>query len=783
MLKTSVTKFLSILTSASLVIPSFIGSAGAIGAPAAMPGFVKALTPPESLGYVASSFDAGGAKKPRLVIVADLHAHVEVQRNIMGILDTLVPAIRGTSEKKVPVFLEGGWTAGLEEPLRGFSHPNVRHFMDEYYLYKAELSGPQAYSEKIAGSNQVSMIGVEDKEEYLANKAVFAKSYPARKQVLEDIKFQEAALGLLQDSVEGRSYRKLQDMRTKYNDGQLSAEKFAKTLVRLAHRFNLQNRYVEVLMNMPSSDPAQVEIAFAQVYRDVSGQLANNRPWTSYLRTKLPNEDAVRANLSKVTADLDLLKRLISNQLTPAEVTLAMSRIADLEQTANLILKDQPVTISAHEVILQSLEFYPLAFLRDEILAKNSLKSLEKFGADATGILVAGGFHTDAITQYLKDRQIPYLLIHPNVTREITTVEQLNYVKRMGGEHVTMSELKSDLDAIQSGRVAQGAKSSVSFIGVEQVQAQPNSPATKDTPDTTEKFFDGYQSVQDLLKSDDVEKYTQGVREMEKLGLDIHNADKLVLTFQLGADGKTYQMEGQEGPSIFASLLNARLAAAPGAARPKTMRLEVNPDKWMMLETGGEADYSSTANGNTGIMRIAGSRFRAVEALQTIKPAAGSVQEANAIRGITAIAHENEHTGKWSEADTTAMGLAHAGKAVATHLGDDAVGRMAAAILPQIAVGDATKSLVTTKSGVTTLKQKFADIFTPKAFKVKTVQEISVELAKEIPGSSPDQVAQMLNSMGNTLEVRVAMFGGPTSGLRKKIANAWANMRKAGTFA
>src|SRR5689334_17042231 len=40
-----------------------------------------------------------------------------------------------------------------------------------------------------------------------------------------------------------------------------------------------------------------------------------------------------------------------------------------------------------------------------------------------------------------KKRQIPYLVIHPNVSRELTTDEQLNYVKRMVNEHVTINEL------------------------------------------------------------------------------------------------------------------------------------------------------------------------------------------------------------------------------------------------------------------------------------------------------------------------------------------------------
>jgi hypothetical protein len=756
-------KILSITLSFTLLTASLPVNA----APAATPAFVKALTPPEQFGSVVSFDNARGAKMPRLVVVADLHAHLGVQRNIMGILEKLVPTLRGVNKKKVPVFLEGGWLPNLEEPLKGFSNSNVRRFMNEYYLHKAELGGAQAYSEKIAGSQQVTLLGVEDKEEYLANKAIFAQSYPARKQVLEALKFQEAALSLLQDSIEGRSYRKLQSLRQQYNEGRLSADNFAKKLVRLANRFHINDRYVAVLKNLRTADPSQVEVAFSQVHRNVSAQLAKNRPWTSFLRAKLHNEADVRLNLAKVTADMDLLKRLVANQLTPSEVTLAMSRIADLEQTAELLLKDQPVAVNAKDVIRQSLEFYPMAFLRDETLVKNSLKSLEPFGTETTGILVAGGFHTDAIAQYLKERQIPYLVIHPNVSRDVTTEEHLNYVKRMGNEHVSAGELQSDLADIRSGRLNKSTKSSVSFFGAKEHVVQPGDKLASDG------FFQGYPALKNGLEAMPGDAYDQAVKAMDAMGLDVNNSDRETMTLVTGADGK-YHVQGQEDrPSVIADLVNDRFAGS-GVTRPETLQIDAIPDKEAILTTGGEADY--TALKDRARIRMASSRFRALTDLAENKPFGGSREEANAIRAINVLQHETAHAAGQSEANTIAAGLAQTGRSVAMHLGDEAVGRIANAILPQVQAGKATQAQ---SEGI---MQKVSTIFTPKALKSKSVQEVAVELAGSLPGATPEQVAAMMSAYEGSLVLAAAQRGhsGP---LRARLAKTWRNMRMTATNA
>src|SRR3954471_10091966 len=92
MLKKTASQILSILTSVSLLIPGFSGTAGAVGpAAVAMPDFVKALTPPDRLGYVDSYFK-GNTEHP-VILIEDLHANYAVQRNIQGLLEHYQPIL------------------------------------------------------------------------------------------------------------------------------------------------------------------------------------------------------------------------------------------------------------------------------------------------------------------------------------------------------------------------------------------------------------------------------------------------------------------------------------------------------------------------------------------------------------------------------------------------------------------------------------------------------------------------------------------------------------------
>jgi hypothetical protein len=452
--KINLNKIFSTSLSLAMAVTSAPMPAGAVGptGPAA-PAFVARLTPPEQFGYVASSFAPHSAERPRMIVISDLHGHVEVQHNIVGILQHVVGQLRQNgspmANKEVPVFVEGGWEKHLEEPLREVKNADVRSFMNEYFLQKAEINAAQAYSEKVAGQGQVQLIGVESKDAYLANRAQFLKTYPARKELLLALEHEEAAVRVLTKYLASGSFKRLQTMRDDYMAGRIRPETFARALTALAKKNGINNGMVRTLQNISTASQKDLDAAFSEVYRSVIETLSSKKPLSALLHKSFNNEEAIRENLGKIDASMDLLKRLVANQLTPSEVPLALMRMPELIETAEMLLVKSPLKDQATRVVRESLNFYPYAMLRDDTLTANSLKSLESYGADATGILVTGGFHTDAIADNLRRKNIPYMIIHPVITRDLLASEHLNYIKRVGKEHVTPDEMVQDIEALR----------------------------------------------------------------------------------------------------------------------------------------------------------------------------------------------------------------------------------------------------------------------------------------------------------------------------------------------
>ena len=816
MKKNHLKQILSASLSLALAVSSAPIPVGAIGpAEAAAPAFVAKLTPPERFGYVASSYAPKGEEKPRLIIMSDLHAHVEVQHNILNMLESLVPKLRGQSDKKVPIFLEGGWEANLEEPLKGMTNPQVRSFFDEYYLQKAEMGGPQAYSEHIAGTNQVTMVGVEDKEEYLANKARFAKTYPERRQLLEAIKLQETSMRLLSDEVEGHSFIKLQQVRDDYNAGRLSAERYVKVLLRYVDRFHMEGRYVSALRNFSTTNQVELDAALANVYREISVRLSEKRPMTAFLRQQLGNEANIRENLARVDADLDLLKRLVSDQLTPSEVTLAMARISSLTRVAEMLLKDQPHSIDIESVLRHSLDFYPLAFLRDETLVKNSLAHLDRMGPDATGILVAGGFHTEAIASYLAAHKISNMVISPVITRDLTTEEQLNYVKRMSGDHVAPAEIAADLSWIKTGRQntidALSAGTPMTATNQGQIQTNdPKGPITGDkmlggmrpevlsdlaNPVIVQKLADIGLNVRDdaapvfapegAVDEKEVEARVAAVQQAFAAGNItgvLLNSGLPGTTLKLVKDPQTnrshYVEVGRLADAPMTRIeqdANAQLAAMPSGSTPKqTLYVQALPTRAGLLALGGVSQFIDL-NEKEGVVPVVLDRY-----LQAIAEpaAAGSVEESHQLLASHAIVHEVGESilrgvsknATTEEQVTTAHSYAVAAVLSEARLGEGGAQRFAAAASKEFALSNVPVQGVSAKA----LAEGVAQIVSPKNLKVETVVKLANAFAEQhLVEADQATVLEALRNLQGTMayDMAIAGYSAPLlARLRKQLA-------------
>ncbi|NQT32530.1 MAG: hypothetical protein HQ594_02520, partial [Candidatus Omnitrophica bacterium] len=63
-------------------------------------------------------------------------------------------------------------------------------------------------------------------------------------------------------------------------------------------------------------------------------------------------------------------------------------------------------------------DFYEIATKRDRTLVDNTLKTMKSEKTDAA-ILITGGFHTDGITELLKKKGASYVVVCPNITKDV----------------------------------------------------------------------------------------------------------------------------------------------------------------------------------------------------------------------------------------------------------------------------------------------------------------------------------------------------------------------------
>jgi len=73
---------------------------------------------------------------------------------------------------------------------------------------------------------------------------------------------------------------------------------------------------------------------------------------------------------------------------------------------------------SVKKILPKFAKFYELGLKRDEALVRNTIEAMKKNKAD-TACLITGGFHTKGIKRILEDKGIAYIVVCPNITKDV----------------------------------------------------------------------------------------------------------------------------------------------------------------------------------------------------------------------------------------------------------------------------------------------------------------------------------------------------------------------------
>lgn len=378
---------------------------------------------PKEFGQISATYAPLG-QSPRIVLIQDFHAHYQTQKNIAEILNVLA----GKREKTLPFALAMEGASGpVDTSVLGlFPNRAIREVAADYLMHEGELTGAE-YFAAMRGITQ-GLVGVEEAAAYTLHRELFRKTYTDRERLVRLLEGLQVSIARLRHQTYTGSLKAFQKKWEALENGEMSLPEAIEWLDQTAKPLGLD---VDSLKNLQANDAVYDRLSI------LAYQLK------SQLATTLQEKDLVQ-----VDHDLTLLVRVSQLQATEQEVRSFAPRMNQFVEFARAMVKNTS-SREWRNLISSSIDYYALAMARNEPMVENTLKLIagpatqpagSSHGAPPMAVLVAGGFHTAPITHLLKDQQIPYVVITPEMG-EVSESDHPLYVKRLRGDHLTVPQV------------------------------------------------------------------------------------------------------------------------------------------------------------------------------------------------------------------------------------------------------------------------------------------------------------------------------------------------------
>jgi len=467
------------------------------------------LQPPARLGRVIDYFNADKPSNQLVVIIQDLHAHYGVQKNIAGLLKFLEEKLKDQKSlsPKLPfaVGVEGAWQPVDNSILAKFPDRQIALKAADFLTKEAELTGAELYA--VEKQMPFLLQGVEDKKLYLQHRDVFRKTFQDRQDLITRLKQIQAELRALPDETTfPKSVRSIKARVRASDEGRMPMLDFINYLVshpamdrkQLKKDFPALSRFasnaaVSVSMDQTRASTraflSKTQTRFSAEEKknlEVLAKSADNQPYFLYLRElvykhqlfgaispelaqhlefvhtlstagmvrvffeakelafrlqlTLAKEQPVR-NLLQVEHDLDLLLRVTQLKATENEVRSFIPRFDGFLEMTRVLMKGKTDSLPLQKLISSSIDYYVLAMLRNKPMVDKTLAL-----PSDTRVVVMGGFHSAPVTHILRERNVSYVVLTPDIDRLDGPFEQL-YIDRLMGKHLSPADIRAKIKA------------------------------------------------------------------------------------------------------------------------------------------------------------------------------------------------------------------------------------------------------------------------------------------------------------------------------------------------
>jgi phosphomannomutase len=372
---------LSCLLSASLIFTSVSLPAQANSPSSTL---VNRLAVPSRLGMVTDSYGASD-KAPAVVLIQDLHLHYPTQKRIARLLSHF-------EEREIlqgPVAVEG--TEGIYDlsPLASYPAGPTKDAIVDYFMAKGELSGDEAYA--ILKGDGRALFGIDDRAYYGLNRDLFRKTLSDRKDLEKKLASLRLEIDLLKTKHVSRAIRRMDKA--------------------------LESGHPEVVL-------AEKLKAAERLYRGKTAELV------------------LTQNILRADHALSLLTHLLRQEVTQEEAGYVAQRLPQIVALLNKLSSGARLEMErVEETVKAAIDFYTVALMRDEPLAKNLIAMTQK---QPVVVAIAGGFHTEGLTRALKAAGIGYAVVTPQIDTLPAEDYHALYEDRLSGKRLTRTEVEND---------------------------------------------------------------------------------------------------------------------------------------------------------------------------------------------------------------------------------------------------------------------------------------------------------------------------------------------------
>ncbi len=403
-----------------------------------------------------------------VIIIRDAHSSYTAQKNIAEIIVNLTA--RGDVSSVVGI--EGAAGCIDLSILSGYPSLQAKDIVTDILLEDGELTGAEKAA--IVSGREIVLAGLEDADLYVRNYDIYVNSREDRKRGVENISEIDAGLERLKKRVYNKKLLDLDKLFYAYRNGKVSTLSFCskvsvaafnfgvdtekytyftlfRELALLRSKFDFEDirRLKKLLFEklelsgniVRGSLKPEVGLEYILCKAEEAGILSEEflplKAYSEYMRKRnlfdaglflneveklvLDIEYAVSVNdeerrIIKYSYLISLLRKIIALEGSYEEVSSFFGKKNAIFGIESFLAEYGLGDIDGVKRVIPDIEeFYRLADRRSSAMVDNLLRS----GRDGKSkIVVAGGYHTDKITEILREKGVSYRVITPSVFKD-----------------------------------------------------------------------------------------------------------------------------------------------------------------------------------------------------------------------------------------------------------------------------------------------------------------------------------------------------------------------------